>query len=236
MVMSNIDWPETIRTVASVATAFIAFSALKNWQRQDKAKREAEFLDAVVEETHSFIAKMPTLIALVEIIKIGFKSNAPISEHSSQEDNEIQGAIAYIQKNGERDASRLGDELEKARTSVTKLRSLAAKGNLFNFINYHKCHWAITNLAWQFDAIEGLWSFISNQAWNWENPEVLDWLKNEMAIDPNAIRENTKSQNVAILEFARETYAHIYGPSKHFFNGLKSLLGYIQKYVSQNKK
>ncbi|MFZ2872524.1 hypothetical protein [Zavarzinia sp.] len=51
--ITNINWLEVIKALAPVATAIIAFIALKNWQRQDKAKREAEFLDALIEATHT---------------------------------------------------------------------------------------------------------------------------------------------------------------------------------------
>jgi hypothetical protein len=43
--ITSINWLEVIKALAPVATAVIAFLALKNWRRQDKAKREAEFLD-----------------------------------------------------------------------------------------------------------------------------------------------------------------------------------------------
>jgi hypothetical protein len=39
--ITAINWLEVIRALATVATAVIAGLALKNWQRQDKAKREA---------------------------------------------------------------------------------------------------------------------------------------------------------------------------------------------------
>ncbi len=45
--IATFNWLEAIKTAAPVSTAVIAFVALRNWQRQfDKAKREAEFLDA----------------------------------------------------------------------------------------------------------------------------------------------------------------------------------------------
>jgi hypothetical protein len=58
-VITSINWLEFIKALAPVATAIIALIALRNWQRQDKAKREAEFLDALVEAMHTYIAEMP---------------------------------------------------------------------------------------------------------------------------------------------------------------------------------
>ncbi len=55
--IASFNWLEAIKSMAPVATAGIAFAALRNWQRQDKAKREAEFLDALVEAAHAYIAE-----------------------------------------------------------------------------------------------------------------------------------------------------------------------------------
>ena len=60
-----------------MATAVIAFLALKNWKRQDKAKRETEFLDAFIEATHTYIVEINKPITLLEMIKIGMASYAP---------------------------------------------------------------------------------------------------------------------------------------------------------------
>lgn len=107
--MGSIDLLEVIRAIALVATAVIAFLALRNWQRQDKAERGAEFLDALIEATHSYIAAMSKPITLLEIIKIGMESLAPTGETGEQA---VKAAIAYIQKSGERQAKRLLEVLE----------------------------------------------------------------------------------------------------------------------------
>jgi hypothetical protein len=132
-------WLEVIKALAPVVTAFIAFSALKNWQRQDKAKREADFLDALIEAAHTYIAEMPKPITILEMAKIGMVSHAPTWENGEQADIEIKGAIAYIQKYGERDAKRLQEVLETVKPSIIKLRSLGAKGQVFKFDGYAKC-------------------------------------------------------------------------------------------------
>ena len=45
-------WLEIVKTTAPVVTAFIAYRALRNWQRQDRAKRQTEFLDELIDATH----------------------------------------------------------------------------------------------------------------------------------------------------------------------------------------
>lgn len=67
----SVNWLEVIKALAPVTTAFIAFIALKNWQRQDKAKREADFLDALIEAAHTYIVEMPKPITILEMAKIG---------------------------------------------------------------------------------------------------------------------------------------------------------------------
>jgi hypothetical protein len=67
--IASIGWLKLIKALAPVATAFIALLALQNWRRQDKAKREAEFLDALIEAAHTYIAEMRRLITLLELDK-----------------------------------------------------------------------------------------------------------------------------------------------------------------------
>jgi hypothetical protein len=207
--MGSIDWLEVIKALAPVVTAVIAFVALKSWQRQDKAKRETEFLDALVEAAHTYIAEMRKPITRLLMAKIGMESHAPPGE--TGERAAVTGAIAYIQKNGEREGKRLLDVLEAAQPSTIKLRSLVAKGQVFNFAGYAKCQNAVVMLTWHFDRIEGFTTVIGSPTLNWDNPEVLRRLKDEIALDPDAMGKSIEANNVALLEFARETYGRIYG-------------------------
>ena len=209
--IASIDWLEIIKTLAPVATAVIALIALKNWQRQDKAKREAEFLDALIEAAHAYIVEMPTHITFLEIAKIGMNSHAPTWEPGEEEDIAVKGAIAYIQKYGEEHAKRFREAAEAVRSSVIKLRSLTAKRQVFNFADYAKCRNAVAMLTWHFDRIEAFMTFIGSATWYWENPRVLKHLRDLMAIDPDEMRKGIQKDNVAILEFCSDTYRRIYG-------------------------
>lgn len=205
--ITSINWLEVIKALAPMATAVIAFVALRNWQRQDKAKREAEFLDALIEATHTYIAEMPAPITLLEMGKIGMKSHAPTLTDGDQT---IKGAITYIQRNGQQESKRLREVLETVQPSVVRLRSLAAKGQVFKFEDYAKCQNAVEMLTWQFGRIEAFMTVIGSPTWNWEHPDVLKSLENVMAINPVEIRESLQENNVAVLEFASETYRRIY--------------------------
>lgn len=203
--MTSIDWLEVIKALAPVATAVIAFLALKNWRRQDKAKREAEFLDALIEATHTYIAEIPRPTMILEMAKIGMASHAPTWEGGNEADIAVKGAIAYIHKDGEVQAKRLLEALKAIQPSVIKLRSLAAKGQMFKFNGYAKCQNAIAMLTWHFDRIEAFVAVVGSPTWNWEHPEVLKHLKDMMAIEPDEIRKSVQENNVALLEFSRET-------------------------------
>jgi hypothetical protein len=209
--LDAIRWPETISALAAVATAIIALCALQAWRHQDKAKGKAEFLDALIEAAHTYIAEMPKPITLLEMAKIGMQGHAPTWENGEPEDIAVKGAIAYIQKNGEHDGKRLLEVLEAVQPSVVKLRSLAAKGQVFKFDDYAKCQKAVAVLTWHFDRIEAFMAVIGSPTWNWEHPEVLRHLKDVMAIDPDEIRKSIQENNVALLEFASQAYKKIYG-------------------------
>lgn len=209
--VTGIDWLELIKTLAPVVTAFIAFSALRNWQRQDKAKREAEFLHSLIEAPHAYITEMHKPIQLLEYAKIGIASHAPTWESGSETDKAVKGAINYITKAGERDARRLLDVLQAIQPLANKLRSLIAMGQVFNFDGYAKCYNAVQLLTWHFDRIEGFTAVISSPTLNWENPIVQKSLNDVMAIDPEDIRKGLKENNVVVLEFVMRAYRHIYG-------------------------
>ncbi|MGB4065316.1 MAG: hypothetical protein WBK19_15940 [Azonexus sp.] len=209
--LDAIRWPETISAIAAVLTAAIAFYALHTWRRQDKAKGKAEFLDALVEAAHTYIAAMVEPITFVVIAKIGMKSQMPTWENREQEDIPVKGAIAYIQKDGEHHGKLLHEVLDNLQPSVVKLKSLAAKGQVFKFDDYTKCKSAVEGLTRHFEMIEAFMAVIRSPTWNWENPEVLDLLKRVMAIDPKEIRKSLQENNVALLEFTGTTYIRIYG-------------------------
>ena len=103
-------------------------------------------------------------------------------------------------------------------------RSLVAKGQIFKFDGYAKCRNAVAMLTWHFDRIEAFAAVIASPTWNWEHPEVLKRLKNMMAIEADEIRQSVQENNIALLEFASETYGRVYGRLNrgHFFRKAKA--------------
>lgn len=208
--LEAIRWPETISALAAVITAAIAFFALQTWRLQDKAKGKAEFLDTLIETAHTYIAAMPEPMTHLVIAKIGMKIHMPTMESCEQVDIAVKGAIAYIEKNGEQHGKLLQEALDNLKPSVVKLKSLAAKGQVFDFDDFTKCKSAVAGLTRHFEMIEAFMAVIRSPTWNWENPEVLALLKGAMAIDPDEIKKSLQKNNIALLEFTGETYQRIY--------------------------
>jgi hypothetical protein len=208
--LASVDWLEVIRSLAPVATAAIAFAALKSWRTQEKAKTQGEFLDNLIEATHTYVVHMQTVIAVFHSAKIGMMSQVRDWEESEEEDK-VAGAIAYIERRGTQDGQRLAAALAAAEPAVIKLRSLAAKGQVFKFRNFAKCQDAVTQLSWHFDRLLSFTSMIGSPTWNWENPEVRSLLKKVMIIEPDDIHASIGENDIAVLEFARESYKRIYG-------------------------
>ena len=205
--ISNVNLLQVVQALAPVATAFIAYCALKNWKRQDKAKREAEFLDELVEETHTFIVRMSSPVALVREVESGMASHVPTWEDGDQT---IKGAIDFIQKQGEPITGRLRDTLRDVQPSLVRLRSLAAKGQIFKFKEYGKCYDALAMLTWQYDRVEVVLNVVGSPTLNWDNPMVLNLLRSAMDIKKDDIQKHLSEHNAEIIKFTRETYQKLY--------------------------
>lgn len=209
--VGDVAWLELIKALAPIATAVIALLALRNWQRQDRAKRQAEFLDALIEAMHGYIVDMHKPVELLRMAKIGMASHVRNWEESETDDKALKGAIQYITSRGEQDGKRMTQALNAVEPSVIKLRSLMTKGQIFSFPGYAKCKNAVTLLTWHFDRLLSFNSMIESPTWNWEHPEVSGLLAKVMAIDPDDIRQSIEENDVAVIEFARDAYNRLYG-------------------------
>lgn len=208
--MASIPWLEVIKALAPVATAAIALYAVRNWQRQDKAKKLAEFLDDLIETTHKFVIDMRKPVTLLQFAKIGMASHMQDWGNGDAQEKSIRGAINYVKEWGKDQSERLTAALAEVDPSVIRLRSLVAKGQVFNFRDYKKCQEAVPLLTWQFERITAFNTVIGAQSWNWEHPEILGSLTKVMDITPEDVRESISKNNVALIEFAREAYRNIY--------------------------
>lgn len=209
--LAGVNWLEVVRSLATLVTAAIAFAALKNWQRQDKARREVEFLDALIEAVHTYIVELGRPIALIESTRIGMRSQTSSWEDEDQTGATAKGAVIFIKKDGERAAKRLFDALNEVRPALIKVRSLGTKGQVFSFKKYVKCHKALAMLAWQFDRIQAFAGIVGSPTLNWDHPEVQHSLQSVLTVQEDDLRKHLAENNVIVLDFAREAYARSYG-------------------------
>jgi len=200
----HVDLLTAIQSLAPAVTAVIAFIALKNWKRQDRAKREAEFLDSLIDVTHEYMVELSKPITCLDSDRLG------ITSHTPPGGQEIDGAVIYIQKNGIQSSARLLDLLEKMQPLAIRLRSLGAKGQVFNFDGYIECQNAIEMIAWQFDRIEAFTATLGSTTWNWQHPEVRAILEKVLTTTPDDIRQYLQKNNVIIIEFVKRIYRRLY--------------------------
>lgn len=209
--LSGIDLGEIIRTLSVVVTAAIAILALRNWRRQDRAKREAEFLDGLVDATHELIAQLPGPLTMLDMIHIGFKSRA---NNPDDDDERLRGAALYIRQHGKEQHKLLSEEPNRVRPLRARLKSLAAKGQMFDFINYQPCITAVESIANQVDRLEQFGAVVASADWNWEHPEAQRILMGVLATTTSDIRPKLNAGNVQILDFSRDTYSALYGKAR----------------------
>jgi hypothetical protein len=205
--LTGLPWLEILKTTAAIAAAGIALSALRNWKRQDRAKRHADFLDQLIDAVHDYMSLMNRPVTLGGFVKIGMKAHEPTWLGGDQR---VAGAIEYIKKRGQEDSKRLLEALERCRSATVRIQALVAKGQVFRFEDYVQCQNAAKMLTWQFDRLEALGAAIASSTWNWENPEVLGWLEKVMTIEQEDLQTHLTVHNVAILEFAARTYERTY--------------------------
>lgn len=204
----GISWLELTKVLAAAVTAVVAWLALRNWQRQDKAKREAEFLDSLIETTLAYVAEMPEPLTRLRLTMIGFRSREPLGD---VDEKDIAGAIAYIDERGQEDYAGMISSLSSIRPFVDKLEMLVAKGQVFRFKGYPQCEQAASRLTLQFRRMEMFASIIGSQNWNWENPEVRDAIRKVVLLDPRDVSERLERNKIAVLEFATSAYRRLYG-------------------------
>jgi hypothetical protein len=204
---------EIINTLATLATAMIAFSALKSWKHQDKARKESDFIDALVDSMHTYIVEMHRPMTLLLMTETGMEGYRKTWQESEPAEIIFDGARDYVYKNGGQDAKKFAQILELAQPSVVKLRSLIAKGQVFKFPNYASCQKDVAMLTWHFDRLEAFAAFIGNSSWNWDHPEVREQFSEIIKIDSENMNQDIQRINVSVLEFAGTIYARIYGQS-----------------------
>lgn len=204
----SIDWLKVASTVATCCLAVAAFSALTSWKRQDKAKKQADFLDELADTVHEYIQSVARPNEHLRYVRIGFESyrNTVDAPDGTLE----QGAIAYIKRVGSSDCNRLWESLEPCMKLSAKINALVARGQVYGLRSYDSCRAATTMLVWQQQRLKVVASMLGNGNINWENPVVQNSLAKMLTVQPDDILNHLNENNAKFLSFVRDNYEKVY--------------------------
>lgn len=202
---------EAIGAGATVVTAIIAYKALRGWQSQERAKRQAEFLDQLLDATHAFVIEINKPIGNLRFAKIGMASYVQPWAEEDEEDKAMKGAIAFIQKRGEGSAGRMREDLAALDPILIRMNSLLAKGQVFQFSNYNEAEQAVGWLTHQANLLNSFLAVLDNPTWNWDHPKIEGLLRKVMKIEPDEVKLSVGRHNAALIVFVRDRYEDIYG-------------------------
>ncbi|GMU68409.1 MAG: hypothetical protein AMXMBFR37_07420 [Steroidobacteraceae bacterium] len=207
--IAGLPWLAMIQAIAPVATAFIAWRALANWKRQDKAKRDAEFLDSLTDAIHSFSTLMRAPLSALQFIKLSVAYHIP--SEPKNDDPYVAAAIDYIEKLGAIGAKRLSESLEQVTPAYVHIQALSAKGQAMGVKHHNSCREAIAKLTREFGVLQAFAAFIGFSNLNWKNPEIVTQLKFFMTIEPEESRRRMNEGKTEALAWVQRAYAQIYG-------------------------
>src|SRR3989338_5064565 len=192
--LSEWNWAEIVTGAVSIWVAAVATVALKTWKRQSKAQRQSDFMDEITNYVHEFIASMTAPTEMVKYIRIGIESHTRALNLDPEIEN--SSAIAYIKRNGEEDSKKLFEYLKLCDPSLTKIRSLVAKGQVLGLTNYVDCQNSERMLTWQYDRVQALCSIIGIPSLNWHNAEVQQTLTKVIQLDSEEIKKDIETYNM----------------------------------------
>lgn len=185
--LSGWNWAEIVKGIVSIWVATVATLALKTWKRQSKAQKQIDFMDEITDSVHEFIACIAAPTEMAKYIKIDIE-NCASAPHLNPEIKNPE-AVAYIQTHGKEDSKKLYEYLKSCGPSLTKIRSLSAKGQVFGLKNYEDCNNACSMLIWQHDRIQALCYMIGRDSLNWGNDEVQEALSKVIQWIPKRLRK-----------------------------------------------
>ena len=194
-----------LTAVASIWVAVIATRALHTWKYQTRAEKHIQFMDRLTDTVHEYIQTMEAPIEALKYIEIAIEAHSETAS-LQHEDAKNAGVISYIVNNGKADQTRLIEYLDKVRPIMSRMVSLATKGQVMGFKNYKQCYDACTMLAWSHGKIGAVAMLIGNAHLDWANEEVQKTLDKVMTVKSHSIRENLEKHNGIFLEFIKQNY------------------------------
>ena len=194
-----------LTAVASIWVAVIATIALRTWKYKTRAEKHIQFLDGLTDTVHEYIQAMEAPIGVLKYIEIAIKIHSETAS-LQHEDAKNAGVISYIEKKGKADQTRLLEYLDKVRPIMSRMLSLATKGQVMGFKNYRQCYVACTMLAWSNGQIGAVAGLIGDAHLNWANEEVQQAIDKVMTVKSHSIKENLEKHNGIFLKFVKQNY------------------------------
>ncbi len=204
------DWAKIIQSIASAVTAVFAYKALTIWKQKSKANKKTEFIDTLIDEIHKFITLIQPAISRYKYIKMSTNNYDNIDKLNQISDNQPTPYKTYITKKGAQDSNFLSIQLKECVSTRSKIYSLLAKGQIYDFIDYDKCQKASNSILQQYDILTAVVDVISNQGLYFENPKIQKYLTKVLSQESEDMERHINDKNILLLSFAKKNYEKIY--------------------------
>jgi len=206
-IFTKIDWLSITQSITGICMVIIATIALTTWKWQIRAQKHIDFIDELTDTVHTFILLTSGPLASLKFAKIAIDSYS--TTYKDTEELKNIGAIEFIKNEGKITREDIQKQLGALRPILSKMKSLAAKGQVFGITDYFKCQKACEMLEWSYNQIEAFSAIIGETTLNWKNPKVQGVLQKILSIDPEQIEKNLKEQNLEYILFAKQAYKNI---------------------------
>ena len=204
--MELTDWLKVAGALSQIGTLLIAAIALNTWKDQAKAKKQTDHLDELTDAVHEYIQTLAAPIQVLKFVRIGIESH--LGDTSKYGSN--ASAIQYIERRGKEDSAELWRKLNEATASIARVKSLMARGQVYDLQEFSNGADSIRMLLWQHDRIQVVAAMIGNPNLNWEHPLVIGALKNALAVDPADIDAHLQKYDIEFIQFVQANYRRIY--------------------------
>jgi hypothetical protein len=184
-----------------------AYRALTIWKLKAQANKKTEFIDVLIDEVHKFTTLVQPAIEVYKFIKTSVDNHNRIDKLVN-----IKSPLpykTYITEAGTQDSDRLSTQLKECVNTMSKIRSLVVKGQIYDFIDYDKCQEASNLILHQYNRL-AMVVFMIKPGLFLENPKVQESLFAALSQDPKDMENYLEEQNIKLLEFARKNYVKIY--------------------------
>lgn len=204
----NWDWSGIIQSIASVVVALVAFLALATWKQQLKAQKQTNLLDELTDTVHEYLQLMVQPTEVLKIMRIGIENHVVLPTNRDNIKN--PEVVAYIESRGENDSKKLWEYIRECNSSVAKIQSLVAKGQVYGLLNYDVCKSTCKMLLWQHERLQVVAIVIGSTTMNWDHPDVQKSIDSMLTVNPEDIKVQMAEQYNKYIKFVAENYRAIY--------------------------